>query len=285
MKINSGVSNNGKQSSTKQRSTKQRSTSEEKANLQNANSEKMNTKQKTVTQSAAFPKNMVQRTKSQEKTLQGTVPQGDAIQRKAIQRKAIQETVLQGDAIQENTPQENATPDSVQSRVAVNRALILQKIELKHKLEKKYSGLQHSDDKKKLEIIEEIRDIIDDNGFDENFLREHSDCSESSIRRILSAWMCKSMSNWTTIFNMTTCLSVNCVFAEHLLALLVSVVNFLLNGAGEVHCHILSSSKAVIEIDFSKNKSLYKKNKDDNKEEKDSKNGTKKQDNETDSKI
>ena len=265
MKINSGVSNNGKQSSTKQRSTKQRSTSEEKANLQNANSEKMNTKQKTVTQSAAFPKNMVQRTKSQEKTLQ--------------------RTVLQGDAIQENTPQENATPDSGQSRVAVNRALILQKIELKHKLEKKYSGLQHSDDKKKLEIIEEIRDIIDDNGFDENFLREHSDCSESSIRRILSAWVCKSMSNWTTIFNMTTCLSVNCVFAEHLLALLVSVVNFLLNGAGEVHCHILSSSKAVIEIDFSKNKSLYKKNKDDNKEEKDSKKRTKKQDNETDSKI
>ena len=199
MKINSGVGNNGKQSSTKQSSTKQRcikqrSTSEEKANLQNANSEKMNMKQKTENQSTAFPKNMVQRTKSQENTLQENVPQGD-------------------------TPQENATSDSVQSKVAINRALILQKIELKHKLEKKYSGLQHSDDKEKLEIIEEIRDIIDDNGFDENFLREHSDCSESSIRRILGAWMCKSMSNWTTIFNMTTCLSVNCVFAEHLLAL------------------------------------------------------------------
>lgn len=257
MKINSGVGNNGKQSSTKQSSTKQRcikqrSTSEEKANLQNANSEKMNMKQKTENQSTAFPKNMVQRTKSQENTLQENVPQGD-------------------------TPQENATSDSVQSKVAINRALILQKIELKHKLEKKYSGLQHSDDKEKLEIIEEIRDIIDDNGFDENFLREHSDCSESSIRRILGAWMCKSMSNWTTIFNMTTCLSVNCVFAEHLLALLVSVVNFLLNGAGVVHCRVLSPSKAVIEIDFSKNKSLYKKDKDGKMEKPEDRGGKQKE--------
>ena len=240
MKCNCDVSNKSKQESAKQRSM-----DGTKTNLQNAVSVKINIRQKTVNQCPALRQNVIQRIKSQENT--------------------SQESVIQGNLPQEKALPSNTTPDSTQLKGTVNQELIRERIELKHKKKKEYTGLQHSDDEDKLKIIEEIVDIIEENEFDENFLKEHSDCSESSIRRVLSAWMGKSISNWTTIFNLTKCLAVNCVFAEHLLALLVDVVIYLVGGGGVVHCRVLSPSKAVIEIDFSKNKSLYKKDEDGKK--------------------
>ncbi len=225
---------------SKQKSAKQRNASGKKANLQNVVLKKINTRQKPVNQYSTLRASVMQSTKSQENTSQEAAPQVNALPI-------------------------NIAPGSTQLKGTVNRELLQKRIEPERKMKKEYSSLQHSDDEEQLKNIEEIVDIIEDNGFDENFLKEHLDCSKSSIRRILFAWMDKPISK-ATIFNMTMWLSINSVFVEYLQALLVNVVKCLISNGGVVHCRILSPSKVVIEIDFSKNKSLCKENKDGKKE-------------------
>jgi hypothetical protein len=110
-----------------------------------------------------------------------------------------------------------------------------------------------------------------DNGFDDAYLQQHSDCSASSIKRFHSAWMGKRMSNWTTIFNLAHCVSVNCVFAENLVGMLVVIIMFLIRDAGIVSYHIDSPKKVVIEINFGKDKLLRMKDEEKNEKGKEGK--------------
>lgn len=114
-----------------------------------------------------------------------------------------------------------------------------------------------------------------DNGFDDAYLQQHSDCSASSIKRFHSAWMGKRMSNWTTIFNLAHCVSVNCVFAENLVGILDTIIMFVIRDAGVASFHIDSTKKVVIEINFGKDKLLRAKDgEDEEKKKKNKDNGT-----------
>ncbi len=136
---------------------------------------------------------------------------------------------------------------------------------------KQCNGLQHSDDEEKQKVIDSIMKVSRDNGFDDAYLQQHSDCSASSIKRFHSAWMGKRMSNWTTIFNLAHCVSVNCVFAENLVGMLVVIIMFLIRDAGIVSYHIDSPKKVVIEINFGKDKLLRMKDEEKNEKGKEGK--------------
>lgn len=246
-----------------QKVTEQRSAEGNNANHPREKAEKVNAGQKHVNQNVAASE-----IAPRKAALQGCVPQKNVLQGAGFQKNASSKITFQ----------ENTAPAGNCSKSMDGRALLQKRIARKREQKKEQNGLQHSDDEEKLKIIEELDGIIKDNGFDEHFLEEHSNCSKSSIRRLLAAWMDRggSMSNWTTIFNMTTCLSANSVFIEHLFILLVTVVIYLIGNSGVVRWRILSPSKAVIEINFSKNKSLYKKaekNKEEEPENSDEKSG------------
>ena len=131
--------------------------------------------------------------------------------------------------------------------------------------------MQHSDDEEKQKVIDSIMKVSRDNGFDDAYLQQHSDCSASSIKRFHSAWMGKRMSNWTTIFNLAHCVSVYCVFAENLVGMLVVIIMFLIRDAGIVSYHIDSPKKVVIEINFGKDKLLRMKDEEKNEKGKEGK--------------
>ena len=78
------------------------------------------------------------------------------IQRIKSQENTSQESVIQGNLPQEKALPSNTTPDSTQLKGTVNQELIRERIELKHKKKKEYTGLQHSDDEDKLKIIKRL---------------------------------------------------------------------------------------------------------------------------------
>ena len=167
---------------------------------------------------------------------------------------------------QKSTSQEIVNQSGESSAYAENRNVIKKRLEEKKWKKKQCNGLQHSDDDEKQKVIDSIMKVSRDNGFDDAYLQQHSDCSASSIKRFHSAWMGKRMSNWTTIFNLAHCVSVNCVFAENLVGMLVVIIMFLIRDAGIVSYHIDSTRKVVIEINFGKDKLLRMK--DEEKSEK-----------------
>ena len=167
---------------------------------------------------------------------------------------------------QKSMSQEIVNQSSENSAYAENRNVIKKRLEEKKWKKKQCNGLQHSDDDEKQKVIDSIMKVSRDNGFDDAYLQQHSDCSASSIKRFHSAWMGKRMSNWTTIFNLAHCVSVNCVFAENLVGMLVVIIMFLIRDAGIVSYHIDSTRKVVIEINFGKDKLLRMK--DEEKSEK-----------------
>ena len=167
---------------------------------------------------------------------------------------------------QKSMSQENVIQSGKKSACAEHWDAVQERVEEKKWKKKQCNGLQHSDDEEKQKVIDSIMKVSRDNGFDDAYLRQHSDCSASSIKRFHSAWMGKSMSNWTTIFNLAHCVSVHCVFAENLVRMLVVVIMFLVRDAGIVSYHIVSTKKVVIEINFGKDKLLRMK--DEEKSEK-----------------
>lgn len=172
---------------------------------------------------------------------------------------------------QESTSQEIVNQSGENSAYAENRNVIKKRLEEKKWKKKQCNGLQHSDDDEKQKVIDSIMKVSRDNGFDDAYLQQHSDCSASSIKRFHSAWMGKRMSNWTTIFNLAHCVSVNCVFAENLVGMLVVIIMFLIRDAGIVSYHIDSPKKVVIEINFGKDKLLRMKDEEKNEKGKEGK--------------
>ena len=171
--------------------------------------------------------------------------------------------------------QEIVNQSSENSAYAENRNVIKKRLEEKKWKKKQCNGLQHSDDDEKQKVIDSIMKVSRDNGFDDAYLQQHSDCSASSIKRFHSAWMGKRMSNWTTIFNLAHCVSVNCVFAENLVGILDTIIMFVIRDAGVASFHIDSTKKVVIEINFGKDKLLrVKDGEDEEKKKKNKDNGT-----------
>lgn len=176
---------------------------------------------------------------------------------------------------QKSTSQEIVNQSSENSAYAENRNVIKKRLEEKKWKKKQCNGLQHSDDDEKQKVIDSIMKVSRDNGFDDAYLQQHSDCSASSIKRFHSAWMGKRMSNWTTIFNLAHCVSVNCVFAENLVGILDTIIMFVIRDAGVASFHIDSTKKVVIEINFGKDKLLrVKDGEDEEKKKKNKDNGT-----------
>ena len=171
---------------------------------------------------------------------------------------------------QKSMSQEIVNQSGESSAYAENRNVIKKRLE-----KKQCNGLQHSDDDEKQKVIDSIMKVSRDNGFDDAYLQQHSDCSASSIKRFHSAWMGKRMSNWTTIFNLAHCVSVNCVFAENLVGILDTIIMFVIRDAGVASFHIDSTKKVVIEIKFSKDKLLrVKDGEDEEKKKRNKDNGT-----------
>ncbi len=176
---------------------------------------------------------------------------------------------------QKSMSQEIVNQSSENSAYAENRNVIKKRLEEKKWKKKQCNGLQHSDDDEKQKVIDSIMKVSRDNGFDDAYLQQHSDCSASSIKRFHSAWMGKRMSNWTTIFNLAHCVSVNCVFAENLVGILDTIIMFVIRDAGVASFHIDSTKKVVIEINFGKDKLLrVKDGEDEEKKKKNKDNGT-----------
>ena len=169
---------------------------------------------------------------------------------------------------QKSMSQEIVNQSSENSAYAENRNVIKKRLEEKKWKKKQCNGLQHSDDDEKQKVIDSIMKVSRDNGFDDAYLQQHSDCSASSIKRFHSAWMGKRMSNWTTIFNLAHCVSVNCVFAENLVGILDTIIMFVIRDAGVASFHIDSTKKVVIEINFGKDKLLRVKDGEDEEKKK-----------------
>ena len=180
-------------------------------------------------------------------------------QKSTSQKKVNQKSMSQEKANQKSMSQKKANQSGEKSVYDENRE------------KKQCNGLQHSDDEEKQKVIDSIMKVSRDNGFDDAYLQQHSDCSASSIKRFHSAWMGKRMSNWTTIFNLAHCVSVNCVFAENLVGMLVVIIMFLIRDAGIVSYHIDSPKKVVIEINFGKDKLLRMKDEEKNEKGKEGK--------------
>ena len=186
-----------------------------------------------------------------------------------------QNIVLKRVVNQKSTSQEIVNQSGENSAYAENRNVIKKRLEEKKWKKKHCNGLQHSDDDEKQKVIDSIMKVSRDNGFDDAYLQQHSDCSASSIKRFHSAWMGKRMSNWTTIFNLAHCVSVNCVFAENLVGILDTIIMFVIRDAGVASFHIDSTKKVVIEINFGKDKLLrVKDGEDEEKKKKNKDNGT-----------
>lgn len=176
---------------------------------------------------------------------------------------------------QKSMSQEIVNQSGENSAYVENRNVIKKRLEEKKWKKKQCNGLQHSDDDEKQKVIDSIMKVSRDNGFDDAYLQQHSDCSASSIKRFHSAWMGKRMSNWTTIFNLAHCVSVNCVFAENLVGILDTIIMFVIRDAGVASFHIDSTKKVVIEINFSKDKLLrVKDGEDEEKKKRNKDNGT-----------
>lgn len=131
--------------------------------------------------------------------------------------------------------------------------------------------MQRSDDEGEQKVIDSVMRVDRDNGFDNAYFQQHSDCLASSTKRFHPAWMGKRMFNWTTTSNLMHCMSVSCVFAENLVGTLVVTIIFLTRDAGIVSYHIDLTKKVVIEISFSKNRLLRMKDKGESKKEKEDK--------------
>ena len=174
-------------------------------------------------------------------------------------------------ANQKSMSQKKANQSGEKSVYDENMDALQERVEEKQWKKKQCNGLQHSDDEEKQKVIDSIMKVSRDNGFDDAYLQQHSDCSASSIKRFHSAWMGKRMSNWTTIFNLAHCVSVNCVFAENLVGMLVVIIMFLIRDAGIVSYHIDSPKKVVIEINFGKDKLLRMKDEEKNEKGKEGK--------------
>ena len=188
-------------------------------------------------------------------------------QKSTSQKKVNQKSMSQEKANQKSMSQKKANQSGEKSVYDENRDALQERVEEK----KQCNGLQHSDDEEKQKVIDSIMKVSRDNGFDDAYLQQHSDCSASSIKRFHSAWMGKRMSNWTTIFNLAHCVSVNCVFAENLVGMLVVIIMFLIRDAGIVSYHIDSPKKVVIEINFGKDKLLRMKDEEKNEKGKEGK--------------
>ena len=208
----------------------------------------------------------VKRTVNQKSTSQKKVNQKSTSQKKVNQKSMSQEK-----ANQKSMSQKKANQSGEKSVYDENRDALQERVEEKQWKKKQCNGLQHSDDEEKQKVIDSIMKVSRDNGFDDAYLQQHSDCSASSIKRFHSAWMGKRMSNWTTIFNLAHCVSVNCVFAENLVGMLVVIIMFLIRDAGIVSYHIDSTRKVVIEINFGKDKLLRMKDEEKNEKGKEGK--------------
>ena len=193
----------------------------------------------------------VKRTVNQKSTSQKKVNQKSTSQKKVNQKSMSQEK-----ANQKSMSQKKANQSGEKSVYDENRDALQERVEEKQWKKKQCNGLQHSDDEEKQKVIDSIMKVSRDNGFDDAYLQQHSDCSASSIKRFHSAWMGKRMSNWTTIFNLAHCVSVNCV---------------LIRDAGIVSYHIDSPKKVVIEINFGKDKLLRMKDEEKNEKGKEGK--------------
>ena len=185
----------------------------------------------------------VKRTVNQKSTSQKKVNQKSTSQKKVNQKSMSQEK-----ANQKSMSQKKANQSGEKSVYDENRDALQERVEEKQWKKKQCNGLQHSDDEEKQKVIDSIMKVSRDNGFDDAYLQQHSDCSASSIKRFHSAWMGKRMSNWTTIFNLAHCVSVNCVFAENLVGMLVVIIMFLIRDAGIVSYHIDSPKKVVLSL-------------------------------------
>ena len=185
-----------------------------------------------------------------------------------VKRTVNQKSTSQKKVNQKSMSQKKANQSGEKSVYDENRDALQERVEEK---QKQCNGLQHSDDEEKQKVIDSIMKVSRDNGFDDAYLQQHSDCSASSIKRFHSAWMGKRMSNWTTIFNLAHCVSVNCVFAENLVGMLVVIIMFLIRDAGIVSYHIDSPKKVVIEINFGKDKLLRMKDEEKNEKGKEGK--------------
>ena len=125
-----------------------------------------------------------------------------------VKRTVNQKSTSQEKANQKSMSQKKANQSGEKSVYDENRDALQERVEEKQWKKKQCNGLQHSDDEEKQKVIDSIMKVSRDNGFDDAYLQQHSDCSASSIKRFHSAWMGKRMSNWTTIFNLAHCASI-----------------------------------------------------------------------------
>ncbi|MCS2388493.1 hypothetical protein NXV57_12500 [Bacteroides thetaiotaomicron] len=92
-------------------------------------------------------------------------------------------------ANQKSMSQKKANQSGEKSVYDENRDALQERVEEKQWKKKQCNGLQHSDDEEKQKVIDSIMKVSRDNGFDDAYLQQHSDCSASSIKRFHSAWM------------------------------------------------------------------------------------------------
>ena len=118
-----------------------------------------------------------------------------------VKRTVNQKSMSQEKANQKSMSQKKANQSGEKSVYDENRDALQERVEEKQWKKKQCNGLQHSDDEEKQKVIDSIMKVSRDNGFDDAYLQQHSDCSASSIKRFHSAWMGKRMSNWTRCRN------------------------------------------------------------------------------------
>ncbi len=193
------------------------------------------------------------------------------VNQKSTSQKKVNQKSSQEKANQKSMSQKKANQSGEKSVYDENRDALQERVEEKQWKKKQCNACSTVMTKKNRKSSISIMKVSRDNGFDDAYLQQHSDCSASSIKRFHSAWMGKRMSNWTTIFNLAHCVSVNCVFAENLVGMLVVIIMFLIRDAGIVSYHIDSPKKVVIEINFGKDKLLRMKDEEKNEKGKEGK--------------
>ena len=92
-----------------------------------------------------------------------------------------------GKSKSEKHESEKANQSGEKSVYDENRDALQERVEEKQWKKKQCNGLQHSDDEEKQKVIDSIMKVSRDNGFDDAYLQQHSDCSASSIKRFHSA--------------------------------------------------------------------------------------------------
>lgn len=110
-------------------------------------------------------------------------------QKSTSQKKVNQKSMSQEKANQKSMSQKKANQSGEKSVYDENRDALQERVEEKQWKKKQCNGLQHSDDEEKQKVIDSIMKVSRDNGFDDAYLQQHSDCSASSIKRFHSAWM------------------------------------------------------------------------------------------------